>query len=67
MQKGKITIATPALIQEMELDVPPRQEDVYAKSRQLKEDIGLTPDTDTPFVVWMQLPSRMNLPDFSGG
>ena len=60
MQKGIIKINTPALDHEMELTTT-LQEEIYDKSRQLKENVKLSPET--PFVVWMQLPSRMNFQD----
>lgn len=62
--KGTIRIDTPVMNHEMELETT-IQEEVYDKSRQLKENIRLNPET--PFVIWMQLPSRMNFQDFDAG
>lgn len=59
--KGIIRIDTPVIDREMELEST-RQEEIYDKSRQLKENALLRPET--PFVVWMQLPSRMNFQEF---
>ena len=61
--KGIIRIDTPATDHELELDTT-IQEEIYDKSRQLKENVSLTPET--PFIIWMQLPSRMNFQDFDG-
>lgn len=62
--KRIIRINTPSIDHEMELKTT-MQEEIYDKSRQLKENVSLTPET--PFVIWMQLPSRMNFQDFNGG
>lgn len=62
--KGIIKINTPAKDHELELKST-LQEEIYDKSRQLKENVMLSPET--PFVVWMQLPSRMNYQDFDKG
>lgn len=62
--KRIIRINTPSIDHEMELKTT-MQEEIYDKSRQLKENVSLTPET--PFVIWMQLPSRMNSQDFNGG
>jgi hypothetical protein len=61
--KRIIRIDTPVIDHELELETT-IQEEIYNKSRQLKEDVGLTPGT--PFVIWMQLPSRMNFQDPDG-
>ena len=58
-RKGFIRIDTPAGSRQMNLHTA-APEEVYDKSRQLKERIALNPDI--PFVVWMQVPSRMNAP-----
>ncbi len=61
--KGIISINTPISNDELELETI-IQEEIHDKSRQLKENVGLAPGT--PFVIWMQLPSRMNVQDFDG-
>ncbi|HJU45683.1 MAG TPA: hypothetical protein VJ647_02815 [Chitinophagaceae bacterium] len=60
---GIIRIDTPVIGHQMELETT-MQEEIYDKSRQLKENVSLLPGT--PFVVWMQLPSRMNFQNPDG-
>lgn len=61
MIAAKIKILTPAVKHEMPVDISSKLE-VYKASQKLKQWVCI--DEGTPFMVYLEIPSKMNAQDF---